>query len=274
MSRSRFVRLPHLAVPVAAVAALLLLAGCSGDASGSSPETSAASPSPSGAASGQRPGGMPDGGGGVTGTIAAVTGAILQVQSTDTQTAVTYTDATVITQTVAATLEQVTVGSCITATSDAATDDSSAATTTATTVRITAAVDGACATGFGRGGMPSDGQLPGGFGQRVGGLVTAVTGTTITVEVTGQDSATSTETVEVTAADAATPTTYTSAVAADATAIVVGQCATALGANDDSGQLTATSLTLSVAGADGCTQAAGMPGGMGRGPARNAASND
>ena len=123
-------------------------------------------------------------------------------------------------------------------------------------------------------GMPTDlptdlpaGGMPGGFGQRVSGLVTAVAGTTITVQVAGQDGATSAQTVEVSA-----DTTYTTTAAADASAIAVGLCASAQGDSDDSGRMTATSLALSVAGDDGCNQFAGIAGGMGR-PAGNAASN-
>ena len=109
--------------------------------------------------------------------------------------------------------------------------------------------------------------MPGGGGQRVSGLVTAVSGSTISVQVTGQDAAISAETIEVSAG-----TTYTTTAAADASAIAVGLCAIAQGASDDSGRMTATSLVLSVAGDDGCNPFAGMGGGMGR-PAGNAASN-
>src|SRR5438105_556143 len=53
---------------------------------------------------------------GVSGKIADVEGSTIQVQSTDTQTAVTFTDATAITAQLAATLADVKVGSCIVAT--------------------------------------------------------------------------------------------------------------------------------------------------------------
>ena len=117
-------------------------------------------------------------------------------------------------------------------------------------------------------GMPSGGTMPGGFGQFTNGLVTAVAGTTITVQATGQDGKETTETVEV-----GPDTTYSASVSADATAITVGLCATAQGATDTSGTMTATSLALSQPTAGACTQPNGFGGGMGRAPGGNAASN-
>lgn len=277
-----------LAVPAAAVAVLLMLTACSsGSADGSTEATSA--PAQDQRAAG-RPDGMP-GGGGVSGTIAAISGAVLQIQDTDSQTAVAYTADTVITQTVSATLDQVAVGSCILAVAPGSTDDATAIPTS--TVSITQALDGACSRGFGGGqmptgmpeGMPTDmpTDLPvgmptdmptggagaaGTFGEFTSGLVTAVAGTTITVQVTGQDDATSRETVEVDA-----DTAFMTSVTTDAAAIAVGLCAAAQGESDDSGQMTATALTLSVAGDDGCAQGVGFGGGMSRGSAGNQATD-
>jgi hypothetical protein len=55
------------------------------------------------------------GGGGVSGEIAAISGSTLQVQDSESQTAVSYTDTTTITRTVAAALADVTAGVCVTA---------------------------------------------------------------------------------------------------------------------------------------------------------------
>ena len=293
----------RLAVPAAAVLGLLLLAGCSGGSASGAASTGAAAQSGGSAPGGGRAGAGMGSGGGVSGTIAAIQGAVLQVQGTDSQTAVTYAADTVITQTVSAALAQVTVGSCVVASSGGAggaaggtATASSTTTASATTVRTSAAVDGACTSGFagGRGssgmpsgmptdlptdlpsgmptdlpsGMPSGGAMPGGFGQFTIGLVTAVSGTTITVQAAGLDGATTTETVEV-----GSDTTYTASVPADAAAIVVGLCASAQGTTDTSGTMTATTLTLSQPTAGSCTQAFGMGSGMGRAPGGNAASN-
>lgn len=95
--------------------------------------------------------------GGINGEIVAVTDSLAQVQSTDEQTAVTWTDDTAITLTSDGTLADVTVGVCVSA---VVTDD------VATSVTVTQPDDdGSCTTGFGsmggmsggRGGM-SDGQ--------------------------------------------------------------------------------------------------------------------
>ncbi len=107
-------------------------------------------------------------------------------------------------------------------------------------------------------GMPT-GSAGGGMGAGMGavtaGLVTAVSGTTVTVQSTGQDGS-ETQTFEVSDA-----TTYTTDAAADSSAIVVGRCVTARGESDDAGQVTATTLTLSDAGTDGCSTGAGFGGG-------------
>ncbi|MBW0254746.1 DUF5666 domain-containing protein [Cellulomonas sp. PS-H5] len=279
-----------LAAP-AAVAVLVLLAACSGDTTDAGTASSG-----TGTAEAQDPGdrsGEMPGGGGTSGEIAAVSDALLQVQGDDGQTAVAWDGTTTITQTVTADLSDVTVGSCVVAFTSG--DDDAAA----TSVAITAATDGECTGGFGGGsgggGMPADGEMPsgmptdgaegrelpggaptdmpsgapdgasggsGGFGGVTSGLVTAVDGSTITVEPTGMpgsdDATTTTATITVDAA-----TTFTSTVAADATAIAVGRCVTAQGEADSSGQVAATSLTLSDATDAGCSTGFGGRGGPG-----------
>jgi hypothetical protein len=106
--------------------------------------------------------------------------------------------------------------------------------------------------------MPTGGAqgVPGGFGSRTAGLVTAVDGSTITVETTAQDGSTSTATITVDAA-----TTYTRTVEADASALVVGQCITARGEADAAGTVTATSLAVTPPVDGACTTA--LRGGFG-----------
>lgn len=275
-----------LAAP-ATVAVLVLLAACSGDTAdaGSTGTADAGDTAQAQAPSGQGGGGMP--GGGTSGEIAAVTDALLQVQGDDGQTAVAWDDTTTITQTVTAALSDVTVGSCVVAFTSG--DEGAAA----TSVAITAATDDGCTGGFGGGGsgggFPADGDLPsgmptdlpegaempdgaptdmpsggagGGFGGATAGLVTAVDGSTIIVESTGAPGAgdATTTTATVTVDDA---TTFTRTVAADATAIAVGRCVTAQGEADSSGQVAATSLTLSDATDDGCSTGFSGRGGAG-----------
>ena len=97
----------------------------------------------------------------------------------------------------------------------------------------------------------------GGFGQMVSGLVTTVAGATITIEVTDQEGATTSQTVE-----ASADTVVTTTVAADASAIAVGLCAAVDGETDDRGGMTASTIRVSEAGEDGCSSRMGGIGGM------------
>jgi hypothetical protein len=139
----------------------------------------------------------------------------------------------------------------------------------------------------GTGGQGGTGGFPGGgagFGGIVTGKVTAVSGSTITVEstrfgapngsaATSSGAATTgsastgektTETVNVTGS-----TTYTTEKKATASAVKTGLCATALGAADDTGAIAATSVTLSEPVNGECTSGArgfgGGRNGQGRG---------
>lgn len=272
-----------LTVLPAAASVLVLLAACS---SGSG-DAGAAETQDSGTSNAQPAGGdqMP-GGGGVSGEIAAVSDALMQVQGDDGQTAVAWDDDTTFTQTVSAALADVTTGVCVTAVIG---DDD-----LATSIAISQPVDGECTGGFGGGGMPGGGDrempsdmptdmpddmpsdmpddLPeggGGFGQATSGLVTAVDGSTITVDAVSftppgdSDSDSAEPTTESTAVTVSDATTYTTSVTTDASAVAVGLCVQAQGEQDDSGRMTATSLALSEAGDDGCsTGFGGRPQGM------------
>ena len=272
-------------LPALAAAAVLVLAGCSGGAD--TPAAAAAAPSGDPTAGTQQDDPQrsgPGSGAGTSGEIASLTGTVMQVRSTDAQTAVTWTDDTTFTASVAGAPSDVTVGSCVVAVSTATTADSTDATAplAATSVQLTtAADDGTCAGGGGPGGgqrpdgAPTDmptlpaGDRPSGapdggmrgFNGVARGKVTAIDGGTLTVEVTGQDDATTSRTVTVTDG-----TTYTKSVAADASAIVVGQCASARGDADDSGKVTATSITVSAPTDGECSTGfagRGFPGGPG-----------
>ena len=267
-----------------ALAGVLLLSGCAGT------DGTAAAASTTDTSTEQQARVAP----GLNGEIAALTGQTFQLQDSDFQTAVTYSDATTFTSTLAATLADVTVGQCVNLSSAAAADGTDAATVaTSVAVAVTDAVDGACALGLGGlggGGMPggtpptdmptdmptglpedmpmgADGTAPtgmptdlpadaGGFGSRTSGLVTALTATTITVESTDVDGVVSSATVTVDDS-----TSYTRTSAADASALAVGLCASAQGEADDTGSFAASAVALSVAGDDGCVSAMAGPGG-------------
>ncbi|MDJ0377619.1 ABC transporter permease [Cryobacterium sp. PH31-L1] len=101
--------------------------------------------------------------------------------------------------------------------------------------------------------LPADGA---GFGSRANGLVTAVTATEITVDLTDTDGVVTSESMTVDGA-----TSYTKTSASDSSAVAVGLCATAQGEADDSGSFAAAAVALSVTGDDGCVSAMAGPGG-------------
>lgn len=257
---------------------LLVLAGCS---AATTPEAATTAPARQGSGGDQQ-------GRGVSGLIASAQDGLLQVQGDGEQTAVRYTADTTVRKTAATDATAIAVGDCIVASTP---EDAG----TATTITVTAAADdGTCTTGLGGGpdvgmptdapsGMPTDapsggpqgGGVPsgapggvaptggpggqGGFGTFTIGAVTAVSGSTITVETTDRDGGTSTADVVVGSA-----TTVTATVDATAADIAVGLCVTAMGTADDSGGYDATALTLSDPDDNGdCTSG---PGGFGGRP--------
>jgi hypothetical protein len=264
MKRTTSLRLGRAGVIVAALAAgAFLLTGCSATAApAAAPSAGSATSAPAGGRSGA--------GGGVSGQIAAVSSGTLQVQGGSTQTAVTYTDATKVTQAVSASASAVTVGECVTG----ITAPSAAA---ASSVAITPAVNGVCAArgGFGGGagggaggarptGAPGGGAggtrptgAPGGggFTPPVSGLVTAVTSTDVSVSTKTQTGSASTGTIKLDGS-----TKFTTTQPATAAALVVNECVFAAGTADTAGNFAATSLAVSDPGANGCGMG-GRPGG-------------
>ncbi len=281
-------RLTARSQAVAAMGVLSLsafaLVGCS-----SSGDDSAAAQQPVGTAQAEQT--MPRG---VSGEIAYVDGDTLQVQGSDSQTAVTFTSDTVITQEVAAALSDVTAGVCITGIGEEG--------VALTSVAIADAVDGECAFGFGGGAfgfgggagfdpenlpegveppsgdgqrpnmpeMPEGGEMPetpdgapdgAGFGGLASGLVTAVDGSTFTVESTSMGGETSSQ--EFTVDDA---TSFTRTQTAGSEALAVGACAVAAGEYVGE-SYAATSIAVSEAGDAGCDSGfgAGFPSGEGGG---------
>lgn len=267
-----------LSLVALATVGLMALSGC-----GSSSDTTT-SQQGQGYAQRQDPGtggGMP----GASGEIAAVDGSTLQVQGSDTQTAVTYTDQTTISQQVSAVLADVAVGSCVMVTPADGSEPSETA-VAAGTVQIAEKTDGACAGGGGFGGrqrpegrpsdmpegLPSGG--PGGMGGMGGmgtsGEVTAVSDNGFTVAATARDSEETTS-VSVTVGS---ETTYTTTETATKSALTIGRCVLATGETDDTGAVTAERISVSdpVDGecAPGFMGRVGTPGGA---PSQDGASS-
>jgi hypothetical protein len=153
-----------------ATGALLAAAGCAGSKAATSTPSASLSlaPAPTSSASAGQRAPAP----GVSGLIAAIDKATLQVQDGTGQTAVTYNGKTTFTQSVPASLADVTVGSCVAVTSadpggSAAASPDPSAPVTAGRVTISSPVGGTCAGGFGGGqGFPGGGA---GTGRRGSG---------------------------------------------------------------------------------------------------------
>jgi hypothetical protein len=142
-------------------------------------------------------------------------------------------------------------------------------------------VSGSCTAGFGAGrfaggrppsGSPTtngSGTRPPGAGRfrngqfgAASGSVTAVNGSSVTVNETDpRTQKTSSVVVTLTST-----TTYTSTQTSSPSALVVGQCARAVGSSSTTGAVTAQSITVSAPGANGCTTGfGGFRGGPGPG---------
>ena len=145
----------------------------------------------------------------------------------------------------------------------------SAGAVTATTVRLSRPVNGSCALGLPGGGggsprsFPSGGARPSGAPALnpniavISGMVTAVTGTTVTVRTIAgaTTSATVPTTLSVTESSPATPADLT-----------VDSCVRAIGRKDAQGVVQATALTLQPTNSSGsCTFAGGGGFGFGGG---------
>ncbi|WP_353114008.1 hypothetical protein [Microbacterium sp.] len=258
-----------------AVAAALLLAGCS---STQSAEPAATEKTPQADTSQKAP--TPRG---AFGLIAAAQEGQLQVQGRDSQTTVRYTGDTTVRRTVTVDVSALKVGDCVVAIGGP--DEA------ATTITVTEAVDGECPGGFpgggggfpggaSGGGMPTDrpdrGDLPdgaptdmpeggpgGSFGGFTAGAVTAVASGSVTVDAKDAEGKTESTTIVVNGDTAVSATTDSTTAE-----IAVGLCVTAQGEADDAGGYDATTLTLSRPGDDGeCTGMGGFRGALGAPPA-------
>jgi hypothetical protein len=251
------------------------VAACGGSSNAATP---AASSAPSGQAGGAGGGqGTPPG---AFGTAAAVSGSNIEVQNpTNGQVTVTFNGSTKFLDNVSGTLADVTTGECVSVIGTAA----GTGKVTATAVTITPAAPNGCtggAGGFGGGRAgggrpsgaprpsgtprPSGGARPGAGGGRAVGTVASVSGSTFTVQGAARNGNTPAPvTVTVTGT-----TTYSKTETATSSAVAVGDCIAALGKPDDTGAVTATSITISKPGPNGCSTGFG-----GRNRGGNGSSN-
>ncbi|GAB2999601.1 DUF5666 domain-containing protein [Amycolatopsis acidiphila] len=233
---------------VAGGALALTLAAC-GSSGGGTAATPAAQAPASGANNAAR-------GPAASGTIAAVAASSIEVQNPSSgQVTVNFSSSTTFTNRVSAALSDVTVGSCVAVTG-------TGTPVAAKTVEISATDSGTCAaggagmrpqngTGSSRPSRPSGAARPSGAngqGRGTFGKVTAVSGSGFTVE---QDNRQTGATTSVQVSVDAT-TTYTKSGSANSSALKVGECATATGQADDTGAVTAKTISLSQAGPNGC----------------------
>ena len=233
---------------------------------------------------------------GAFGQVAAVSGETLEVQNPQSgQVTVNLNGSTVVTQTVAASPGDLSVGDCVVANG---TKDASGR-VAANAVTISQAGPSGCtrdnAFGGGFGGFGGFGGRRAGSGAPSGapsgttrptrpanfavsiGKVVAVNGPTVQVEVP-PSSSTSTTRAGRTPITPASSFTFSSAtrwskvVTVGPSAVAVGQCVSAFGPSDNTGAVTARRLTLRPAGPNGCFAGFGRDGGPGGGVPTGAVS--
>jgi hypothetical protein len=240
-------------LPLLAVAAFVL-AACGSQASAA--KTSPAStPVPAGGNAARN---------GASGQLVQVNGQTLILSGPNGDTTVTVTATTTYTKTSIATLADITKGSCIVASGQ---KDATSGAVTAANVRISPKAASGCAVRpFGPGANPGA-TPPAAATPRpspstqpnaafVTGEVTAVSGTSVTVQPTTGSSQT------ITVASAATITATAEVTAA---ALQNGQCVRANGTRDPAGNVQATSITITPAGPSGTCTTGGGRGGFGGG---------
>jgi DUF4097 and DUF4098 domain-containing protein YvlB len=237
------------------VGATLLIAGC-----GSAATAASSAETPTAAARGAF-------GGGTSGQLVQMSGTTLTLSTTNGDVQVTYTSSTPITQASTGVTADIVAGTCVTM---VGTKDSAGA-VTAATVRLTQAVNGACAPGTGVGaggggfpGRPNGSSPPAGAptpnpnAAVVSGLVTTVNGTSVTVKQASGS---------ITTVTVPTTIAVNESQAASASDLVVDDCLLARGQKNAAGVVAATALTIEPATSNGTCTVVGRGGfgGFGRG---------
>lgn len=273
----------RIVMTTAVIGCGLVLAACSSSGASSTTTSTGGSSRPPGSGSGGFGGRQLPG---ASGTIASVSGSTMEVQGSSSQTTVSFTSSTTISQRVSGSASSVVAGVCVSAfgkpTSGSSTSNNRfGQPVTASSVTVSQPTSGKCSSGFGGGaagggGFPGGGQAPqgtppsslpqgrrpsgqfGSFGA-ASGLVTAVNGSSVTVQESNpQTGSTSSVTVTLTGS-----TSYSEVQSATTSALVVGQCARAFGSSDSTGAIAAQSITVSSPSSNGCSSGNGFPGGPG-----------
>ena len=240
----------RLAVTVLGIGAVLAVAACGTAAAGTT------TPSPSGGSNNSSRARNA-----AAGQLVQINGTTLILSNANGDTTVTYTGSTVITQTSTGTVSDINPGVCIVAVGQ----KDATGQVTAATVTVRNPTNGSCAGGGnlfgGGGGAPRTGNpsfsprpTPANLGI-ARGLVTAVSGTSVTVQQT--DGTTVTIAVPTTVRVSKTDTV-------DASTLQTGDCVAATGTRDSSGAVAARALTIVPAGPSGCFTG-GRGGGFGGG---------
>lgn len=203
---------------------------------------------------------------GAFGTAAAVATTSLEVQNPQSgQVTVDFNSSTTFTNTVSATLADVKVGSCVAVIASSG----NMQTMTARTVTITQPTASGCtaAGGFGggafRGGgtggasrSPSASRRPRPSGTNNPNAGRIAFGTVSAVESGGftvKDIARGSQPAQTTVVQTTSSTTLTQTQSATSAVLAVGDCIAALGPSDDTGAITAKSISVSKPGPGGCT---------------------
>jgi Domain of unknown function (DUF5666) len=242
MQRSVFTRLTPFAIVAVAASTAMSVAACGSSsgpktASGSSATSATSAPPVAGSPPASPSSPSAQARDHVSGLIASVSGNAIQVAQKNGSATVDFTPSTAVSETTAATLTDVTAGSCVTVRPTRETAGSSAV--TARMVLIGTPANGNCSQpqgNLGGAGGPAGGS--------VRGTVASVTGDTIAVTPAGNASPTN---VAVTNA-----TTYAKRITANSQAVTQGKCIAARGTKDSSGTLQATTISLRPANNGSC----------------------
>jgi hypothetical protein len=256
-------RLTRLALIAVTGATALSVAACGSSNTASptsSPSTGASSASPNAAAPSTSSAPTPTPGkpeAHVSGLIASVSGNAAQITQGNGNATVDFTGSTTVTEVTLAAFSDVTTGNCVSV-RPAHDESQGGQSVTAASVRISPAVNGQCPEGRPSGNgpgptPPSSSPMPPKH-PGVQGTVGSVAGNSITVNGT-DGSATS-----VTVTD---KTRYAKQVGSDTQAIAQGKCMTALGTQDGSGALQATTIKLRPANDGRCMGEGGPQHGHG-----------
>ncbi|HEY5222854.1 MAG TPA: DUF5666 domain-containing protein [Microbacteriaceae bacterium] len=210
----------------------------------------------------------------VTGEITKVAGSTISLQGANAASSVTVSSSTKLSQDISASASDLVTGSCVVARTTPSASGS--ASTSASTVALsTASSTGSCTAsvggaGGGRFGPGSGGGAGGGgFTPPVSGVITGVSGSTVTVKPSA-NATSSTPTAFTFDAN----TVFTRSESASTTDLATGKCVVATGTASSSNTLAASTIVLSAKGASGCVSTFGgrFAGGGGGGGAGGSGS--